>query len=180
MIDQFLPGEWYNDGKRTYQVIAIEDHRLIVQYQGEAEPVRRLISVQASLVQPMDGPEPAAPAAVAGRRGRAAKPKVEKTQPTLQTEITSPYVADLIRRRSAETGDYVTHEDLVALILADPQGKALVDDAIQRGNSDKPAVIAANMVDHLSARITNQTSEFTDQFDRKKIGRLWAYKPRQD
>lgn len=178
MIDQFTPGEWYNDGKRTYQVIAIEDHRLIVQYQGESEPVRRLISVQASLAQPMDGPE-LPPAATPSRRSRAAKPKAEKTQPALQTEITSPYIAGLIRRRSAETGDYVTHEDLVGMILADPEGKALIDDAIKAGNSDKADVIAANMVDHLSARITNQTSEFTDQFDRIKIGRQWAYKPRQ-
>lgn len=179
MIDQFTPGEWYNDGKRTYQVIAIEDHRLIVQYQGEPEPVRRLISVQASLAQPMDGPEPP-PAPPSTRRSRAAKPKAEKTQPALQTELTSPYVAGLISRRSAETGDYVTQDDLVGLILADPEGKALIDDAIQSGNSDKPAVIAANMVDHLSARITNQTSEFTDRFDRIKIGRQWAYKPRQN
>jgi hypothetical protein len=70
MIDQFLPGEWYNDGKRTFQVLAIEDHRLIVQYQGEPEPVRRLISVQATLAQQVDGPQPPPPPATKSKRSR--------------------------------------------------------------------------------------------------------------
>lgn len=176
MIDHFQPGEWYNDGKRTYQVLSIEDHRLIVQYQGEPEPVRRLISVQASLAQALDGPEP--PPSPPTGRGRATKAKPVRPEPTFQTGVTSPIVAGLILRHGVETNDYLTHDDIVGLILADPEAKALVDEAIRRGNSDQPAVIAGSMLDHLSARITNQTSEFTDQFDRIKIGRKWAYKPR--
>jgi hypothetical protein len=176
MVTEFHIGCWYSDGKRTYQVLAITDDRLIVQYHGEPEPTRCLIAVQAKLVEPVDGPSLSA--LPPDPRPKGKKSAIDRDQ-TFTLAETAPVVADLIHRHAGASGDYLTHDVIVHLILNDPKGAALVKRAIHLGNSSSSAKIAGNMLDHFSARITDCTSPYTDQFDRRKIDGKWAYQPRR-
>lgn len=172
MTQPLIPGHWYTDGKRTFQVIAFEEPRVLVHFHGEPAPVRRYISTMQALAEPVDGPPETSPPPAP----RARRPQPDRDR-YFRVDETSPLIAELIRRHAPADGSYLTRQEIVQFILADPRGRANVDKAIERGINRTPAAAAGNMVDHFSKDITNRTSEFTGRFDRRKIGGMWAYRP---
>jgi len=91
-----------------------------------------------------------------------------------------PVVARLINVKHGETGEFVSHHELVAAYLADPMGQALVLEARKTNSDLSDKQWASNMIAWFSQRFTvDDDSEFRDHFDRKRIGRHWGYMPRQ-
>lgn len=172
---QFSIGRWYYDGQRAYEVLDIEGARLLVRYHGETEPVACYLPAQARLAEALDGPPQSAPSPTPRQRHL---PKNKRDDTTFETKETSPLIAELIRRHTQPAGEYLTHDQIVDLILGDPKGQHLIEQAIRLGNPNPPARIAGNMLDHFSARITDSTSEYANHFDRRKNDGKWAYKPR--
>ncbi len=176
MIDEFIPGHWYAIGSRAYQVLAIEDGRLLVRYHGESETTHLTISVQAKLVEPVDAPTTTSSTLAKAEHISLSGPQSETS--TFQLRETTPIVVELILKNGRLSSDFLTHERIVQLILDDPKGRHLVDVAMRLGNPDPPTKIAGNMLDFLSKGITEGKSEYAAQLQRKKIGGKWAYRPR--
>ena len=108
------------------------------------------------------------------RRSRS-RVNMEK-QDSFDVAETSELFATLIFRHSRSSEGFITREELVKLFLDDPRGSYLVRQAIRKGNTGTEEWIAGNMLDHLSAHITDGTSAFRNMFLRKKIGKKWAYR----
>ena len=88
-----------------------------------------------------------------------------------------PVVARIITQWSAWTHDFVSHDEITAALLTDAEGAALI--AAAKAQLEEPQTeewIAHNMVAWFSQRITVGESDWTDQFERKKIDGKWAYR----
>ncbi len=179
MTTEFKVDHWYSDGKRAFRVVAIEGDRLHVVYQDETEPVRRFVGGMAQYARPLGGPplapSPPSESPRAASKGRQLRSTDDRTFSIAET---SAIIADVIRHHGRATGDYLPHDEIVRLFLADAKGASLVARAIALGHADPPAKIAGNMLDHFSAHITAGHSEFAQQVERRKIGGKWAYRPR--
>lgn len=174
MINEFVPGRWYAIGSRAYQVLVVEDGRLIVRYHGDLETSRLTISIQAKVAEPVDDPATAYSPALPARNILSRRQQNETS--TFQLKETTPIVVELIRKNGHLSGDFLTHEEIVELILGDSKGRHLVDSAVRLGNPDPPAEIAGNMLAFLGKEITEGKSEYAGQLERKKIGGKWAYR----
>lgn len=178
MTTEFKVDHWYSDGKRAFRVVAIEGDRLHVVYQDESEPVRRFVAGMARYARPLGGPPLAPPPPSESPRAAKGRQLRSTDDRTFSIAETSAIIADMIRHHGRATGDYLPHDEIVRLFMADVKGASLVARAIELGHADTPAKIAGNMLDHFSAHITAGHSEFAQQVERRKIGGKWAYRPR--
>ena len=89
-----------------------------------------------------------------------------------------PIIARAIRTQSQQSENFVTHEEIVAALLNDREGKALVEQLhLRHGHQHSEKWLVSNMIAWFSQRITAGYSEWATLFERKKIKRKWAYKP---
>lgn len=89
-----------------------------------------------------------------------------------------PIIAQVIISQHEAKRGYVTHDEIVAALLRDPDGSTAVDRALGQSDLDHSREwLAANMVAWFSQRITVGDSEWSEQFDRKHIDGKWAYRP---
>jgi hypothetical protein len=74
---------------------------------------------------------------------------------------------------------FVTHHQIVHGILASTTGAAAVQGArtIKPDSWSSVEEVARNMVAWFSQQITTGHSPWTEYFDRKRIGNVWAYRP---
>ena len=94
-----------------------------------------------------------------------------------------PVIARVIRQLAAERSDFVTRDEIAQAMLADPEGRGLVEGGSGRFGD---AATAGNMVDWFSAKFRG--SEWSDQFARERskavsiesgeTREVWAYRPR--
>jgi hypothetical protein len=90
-----------------------------------------------------------------------------------------PVIARIITAFFQSSGDFVTHDAIVAELLTDSEAAPLI--ATDRDQSPEPHRadwIAHNMVAWFSQRITVGQSDWDQQFERDKINGKWAYRPR--
>lgn len=87
-----------------------------------------------------------------------------------------PLIAEVIRERHEEEGEYVPHKEIVAGMLDHPEGGELIEEAAdEQGNSVR--WVAGNMVAWFSKRMTEERSPYQDDFERERINGAWAYRP---
>lgn len=89
-----------------------------------------------------------------------------------------PLIARVIGECHARRARFVTHDEIVAALLDDPEGSALIADARAQQPRQTVEWVAHNMVAWFSQRITVGQSEWTAKFERERIGGQWAYKPK--
>ena len=90
-----------------------------------------------------------------------------------------PIIARLIAEVYQRSKHYVTHDELVSAVIADTLGAKLILAAQSDSKGDRrDDWWAANMVAWFSKTITDNQSEYESYFDRKKVKRAWAYRPR--
>lgn len=89
-----------------------------------------------------------------------------------------PLVAKLILRTTQSApGEFVTHDALVELVLADDFGSGLVARARARSTWPDDRSAASNMVAWFSQQISVGRSEWAHFFERERIDGAWAYRP---
>ncbi|MFW5943314.1 MAG: hypothetical protein ACOC8X_06320 [Chloroflexota bacterium] len=109
---------------------------------------------------------------------RSRKKKKSKTGKNnvrgFRQEDVLPLIADLIRNRTAETNNPITHHDLVDALLAHPKGRELTEAAVERkGHSVRRW--AAWMIQAFSQRMSAGDSPYQDEFTRERVDGAWAY-----
>jgi hypothetical protein len=87
-----------------------------------------------------------------------------------------PIIARLIRAIS-QTADWATRDAVAAGLISDEVGARMVQSAVRRCPGRDAEVHAGNMVDWWSKDITEGRSQYEREFERRKIGRKWAYRP---
>jgi hypothetical protein len=88
-----------------------------------------------------------------------------------------PIIADSIRKIYQRKKAFTSHEEIVHGLLNDPTGKELVDAACKKHPSQSHEGMAGVMIAWFSQKITVGKSEYANEFERKKVGNKWAYKP---
>lgn len=87
-----------------------------------------------------------------------------------------PIIAAIIRSLSDAEHDFVTHEELVAALLAHPELSTILEQLEEQDPQKKPAPWwASNMVAWFSQVFTTGRSEWEDQFTRRRVDGSWAY-----
>lgn len=97
---------------------------------------------------------------------------------TFHTEDVFPVIARILVSNTSGVDRFLSHDEIVAALLADSEGAALVAAAKTSSKLKTVNVVAANMVAWFSQQITTGQSKWGDFFDRKKIARRWAYRPK--
>ena len=92
-----------------------------------------------------------------------------------EQEDVLPVIAELIREE-AEAKEYVTHHEIVAALLDDPEGRELAEEAVER-RGHTPKRWASWMVQAFSKHISAEDSIYDDRFERARIDGTWAYRP---
>ena len=179
-MTDFPPGFHGRDRYGNYVVLAIDGDDRLVRYDDGREAHRSVVLLRLAHSNrefdadraPVAPPPPPPP-----RRKAARRPADDET--TFSQQDTEPLIAALIRQLTGDPPDYVTHDALVAALLADPAGRRLIARARElQGDDRSREAIAANMVAWFSQRITTRLTPYTRDFDRRKIAAAWAYRPR--
>lgn len=182
MIDSFIPGQWYTNGVKAFQVLGIEDGRVHLRFQGESETRYMTERTLANVVWVIDEPPEYSPPNVSHVSEKTASGKKKasrlKSEKTYTTQETSPVIIDLIRKNGRASGEYLTHEEIVQLILGDPKGGFLIDQAIRRGNRDTPQGIAESMLEQFSAAFTREEGRNAGDLERVKVDDKYDYRPK--
>lgn len=101
------------------------------------------------------------------------------TESAFSEEEVAPIIAEVIRERSAESGDYVKHRKLVEALLEHPEVRPQIESAVEkRGHTEKQW--ASWMVQSFSAAMTAERLPIDDKFERERIDDQWAYRPIDD
>ena len=181
-MTDFPPGFHGRDRYGPYVVLAVDGDDRLVRYDDGREARRSLalLRLAHSNREQFDQFAPTAPATPtpSPTKSAARAPRPEVT--TWSQEETMPLIARLIGDLAGDPPKHVTHDALVAALLLDRAGGRLIARARElQGDDRQPHAIAANMVAWFSQRITVRDSPFARDFERKKIGGAWAYRPRQ-
>ena len=89
-----------------------------------------------------------------------------------------PIIAQVIRDEYAQKERFVTHDEIIARLLAHPEAVHLIGQAHEQQDKQRPHEwLAHNMVAWFSERITVGQSDWANEFIREKIDDKWAYKP---
>lgn len=173
MIDTIEVGRRYRNTTGEYELLAIDGMWATVRYE-DGSTKRHLL---AALKIHWENDQ----AATAVATQKAAKPtRVRKAKPAaaFPVEETNAIIASLIRLLATPDEGYVTRQDIVQALLADPQGKTLVDNAHKNQFYRTEEWIAGSMLDQFGKDITRKGSPIFNQFDREQIDNVWAYKPK--
>lgn len=89
-----------------------------------------------------------------------------------------PLIARLIVRSPADELGFVDHDAIVAALLADAEGMAIVSRASSASSLPDHRTVASNMVAWFSQQITVGRSRWAEFFDRERRAEAWAYRPK--
>ena len=96
---------------------------------------------------------------------------------TIQATI-APHIVQIIQKRFAETSDFVTRGEIVAGLIALPETQTFLKEAHQYTSGQFTfEEYVGNQVDFFSKGITENTSPYTNLFEKLHIDNKWAYKP---
>jgi hypothetical protein len=181
MLD-FPPNFQGRDRYGPYTVLAVDGDDRLVRYDDGREARRSVVVLRLAHTnrEQFDQFAPTAKAPAAPPAKKPRRPAISPPEPsTFEQEEVMAVVARLIKELAGDTPDFITHEQLVAALLADAAGRRHVARARElQGDDRRREVIAANMIAWFSQRITVRTSPHARDFERKKIDGAWAYRPR--
>ena len=184
-MTDFPPNFQGRDRYGNYTVLAVDGDDRLVRYEDGREAHRSVVLLRLAHTnrEQFDQFAPSAPVAkppaAPSRKKPAAGGRRPPAETTFSQEDTEPVIAGLIRELAGDPPAFVTHEQLTAALLTDAAGRRIIARARElQGDNRSREVIAANMVAWFSQRITTGQSDYTRAFDRRKIARAWAYRPR--
>lgn len=96
-------------------------------------------------------------------------------------DIVGPKIVQFVKQRFEETQYWVTRDEIREALLADEKIHTYLKSKHEQTKQCKTFFeYVGNQIDHLSARITTQTSEHTGQLVQsdEKINDCWAYRPK--
>lgn len=106
------------------------------------------------------------------------KPKRKRESTDRIQDVVGPEIVKFVQQRFAETQDWVQRDEIRQGLLDDEKTRAYLKRKYgQTGQKMTFRAYVGNQIDHLSARITREASEHTDQLERTKIDGVWAYRP---
>ena len=186
-MTDFPPNFQGRDRYGNYTVLAVDGDDRLVRYEDGREARRPVVLLrlahnnreQFDQFAP-SAPAPRPPAAPSHKKPAARGASPSADEPSFSQEEVLPIIARLIRKLAGDPPEYVPHDSLVAALLGDAAGRRHIDRARElQGDDRRREVIAANMVAWFSQRITVRTSPYAADFERKKLGGAWAYRPRR-
>ncbi len=86
-----------------------------------------------------------------------------------------PLIAEIIRSRSAQSLEFVTHEQIVSDLKSDSQLQYILERNPEAG---RQAWLVDAMVANFSKEVTLGRNPYREQFDYEKTRGKWAYKAR--
>jgi hypothetical protein len=99
-------------------------------------------------------------------------------QPLSIQATIAPHIVQIIQKRFAETNDFVTRGEIVAGLIALPETQTFLKEAHQNTSGQFTfEEYVGNQVDFFSKGITENTSPYTNLFEKVHIENKWAYKP---
>ena len=185
-MTDFPPNFQGRDRYGNYTVLAVDGDDRLVRYEDGREAHRSVVLLrlahnnreQFDQFAP-SAPTAKTPAAPSRKKPAARGARPPADEPSFSQEEVLPIIARLSREQAGDPPAFVTREQLTAARLGDAAGRRHVDRARELQGDDRHRdVIAGNMIDWFSQRITVRTSPYARAFERKKLGGAWAYRPR--
>lgn len=172
MIDTtFEVGQRYRNPSGEYLIVEIEGMWATVEYES-GQIKRHLLSALKIHWENEQAAAAAAPPAPATRatRSRAAKSP-------FPIEETNRLISRIINSGTKAGEEYLTRETIVAALMADPRGGALIEAAHKGLFYRTPEWIAGSMIDQFNKDLMRRASPVFNKFEREKIDNVWAFRP---
>lgn len=176
MTDTIEVGRHYRNASGEYEILSIDGMWATVRYQG-GETKRHLLAAL-QIHWENDQATVEAEAAAAQKTARAARARPVKHAAPFPAEETSPLIGEIINSLTTPGGNYVTRQEIVGALMADPRGAAHVEKTHKALFYRTPEWIAGSMIDQFGKDITRKGSPVRDKFEREQIENVWAYRPR--
>lgn len=105
--------------------------------------------------------------------------KTNTVQPlTIQATI-APHIVEIIQARFSQTNDFVTRGEIVDGLIALSETRTFLKEAHQNTSGQFTfEEYVGNQVDFFSKSLTENTSPYSNLFEKLRIENKWAYKPR--
>lgn len=182
-MTDFPPNFQGRDRYGNYTVLSVDGDDRIVRYDDGREARRpvALLRLAHNNREQFDQFAPSAPAPRAAAKQPASRaPRPAAAEPSFSRAELLPIIARLIRELTGDPPAFVSHDKLTAALLADAAGRRHIDRARElQGDDRRREVIAANMIAWFSQHIALRDSPYAADFERKKLGGAWAYRPRR-
>jgi hypothetical protein len=144
---------------------------------GIAPDHRSVAKHDAAVVDFLDARASGQQAEVEPASAGQAQPAAEGAVSFTHAEV-FPLIARLILEAArSHPGQFVAHDALVAMVLADKRGAALVAQARAKSAWPDERSAASNMVAWFSQQISVGRSQWVEFFERTRVDGAWAYRP---
>ncbi len=167
-------GRRYRNASGEYEIEAIDGMWATVRYDDGTVKRHLLAALQIHWENDQAGSEAAA--AAARKSAKASRPRAAKPAP-FPADQTTPLVARLIR--DLATGDdYVSRQATIDALLADAEGRRIVDETHRSLFYRTEEWIAGSILDQFAKDLERKGSPVYNQFERQQIDNVWAFKPK--
>lgn len=177
MTQLFEVGGHYRTYQSEYEVLDLEGDKMTVRFTDGTEQ-RLTVAVQERIWQQVsremaEAPEPVIASASTRRvrRKTTSRPDV-----AYQLADTPPIVARVIRNAYSHTGEWVSHDEIIAGLLADHDGRALIDKAHAINADQSPQAIAGRIKAWFGRQFGMAGSKYARQFERSP-SQPYGYRP---
>ena len=175
MSDTLEVGRRYRNASGEYEIQAIDGMWATVRY--EDGTVKRHLTAALKIHWENDQAETEAAAAAARKTAKAPRVRATKTATPFPVDETTPLIARLIREQAAG-GEFITRQAILEALLADPDGRGIVETVHKALFYRTEEWIAGSILDQFAKDVERKGSPVYNQFDRQQIDNVWAYKPK--
>jgi hypothetical protein len=177
MTQPFEVGSRYRTYQSEYEVLGLEGDKMTVRFTDGTEQ-RLTVAVQERIWQQVSHeatltPEPkvSAPAPRRSRSKSTTKPDV-----AYQLAETPPIVARVILDVFSRTGQWVSHDEIIAGLLDDDDGRNLINTAHAANSAQSPQAIAGRIKAWFGRQFGVNGSKYARQFERTP-SQPYGYRP---
>jgi len=166
----FIVGETYSDRLGDYRVISLEGNRLVFEYtdgRRSEGTIEQKALIYRNILLEKNSPQPVRPNRSSSSGARS--------EHFFTHDDVFPLIAKVIENQSAGSADYVTHDRIVSGLLKLKEAQAFLE-GCPTDKSRTKSWWAHCMVAWFSKVFTDGRSEWDRQFERKRIGKKWAYR----
>ncbi len=176
MPTTFEVGNRYSNPTGEYELLAIDGMWATVRYQDGS--VKRHLLAALKIHWENNQAALAAAAPKTSKAARATRARKAKPASPFPIDETDALIASLIRLLTTPDGHFATRQTIVEALLADPQGREIVEKVHKDQFYRTEEWIAGTMLDQFGKDLERKGSPVYRQFDRAEIDNTWAYRPK--
>jgi hypothetical protein len=176
MMQSFEVGGRYRTYQSEYEILSLDEDKMTVRFADGTEQ-RLTVAVQERIWRQVSQEAAVEPVPVTTPNARRTRSKAgARPDVAYQLAETPPIVARVIRNIHSRTGEWVSHEEIIAGLLDDEDGRTLITTAHEANSKQSPQAIAGRIKAWFGRQFALNGSKYARQFERSP-SQPYGYRP---